>query len=241
MRKSEDMSGQIEPSAEALKNVPFFAKLSPEELRDLAERLVPRRFGSGQVIFHLGDPGGLLYIIIEGTVKISNATPDGQEALLAILGAGDFFGELALLDDAPRSATAEALQPTQTVTLHRDEFIRFLGENPEFAYHVLQTLARRIRHLNDQINDVFFLDLNGRLARALLNLSKRHGHKTGEGTVIDLALTQTDLAEMTGATRVSINKTLGRFRRARWVDVKGRQITVLDERALHNLIQMGGG
>lgn len=235
------MSGQIEPSIEALKNVPFFAKLSPEELRDLAERLVPRRFGSGQVIFHLGDPGGLLYIITEGTVKISNATPDGQEALLAILGAGDFFGELALLDDAPRSATAEALQSTQTVTLHRDEFIHFLGENPEFAYHVLQTLARRIRHLNDQINDVFFLDLNGRLARALLNLSYRHGRKTGEGTVIDIALTQTDLAEMTGATRVSINKTLGRFRRAKWVDVKGRQITVLDERSLRNLIQTGGG
>jgi CRP/FNR family transcriptional regulator, cyclic AMP receptor protein len=167
MRKSEEMTGQTEPSVEALKNVPFFAKLSPDELRDLAERLVPRRFGSGQVIFHLGDPGGLLYIILEGTVKISNATPEGQEALLAILGTGDFFGELALLDDASRSATAEALQPTQTITLHRDEFIRFLSDNPEFAYHVLQTLARRIRHLNDQINDVFFLDLNGRLARTL--------------------------------------------------------------------------
>jgi CRP/FNR family transcriptional regulator, cyclic AMP receptor protein len=241
MRKSEEMTGQTEPSVEALKNVPFFAKLSPDELRDLAERLVPRRFGSGQVIFHLGDPGGLLYIILEGTVKISNATPEGQEALLAILGTGDFFGELALLDDASRSATAEALQPTQTITLHRDEFIRFLSDNPEFAYHVLQTLARRIRHLNDQINDVFFLDLNGRLARTLLNLAERHGRKTGEGTVIDLSLTQTDLAEMTGATRVSINKTLGRFRRARWVHVQGRHITIQDEMALRNLIQTGSG
>jgi CRP/FNR family transcriptional regulator, cyclic AMP receptor protein len=235
------MSGQLESSVEALKNVPFFAKLSDEEVRELAEKLVPRRFGNGQVIFHLGDPGGLLYIIISGKVKISNSTPDGQEALLAILGAGDFFGELALLDDAPRSATAEALQPTAAMTLHQADFVRFLSNNPDFAYHVLQTLAKRIRHLNDQINDVFFLDLNGRLARTLLNLAERHGRPTPEGTLIDLALTQTDLAEMTGATRVSINKTLGRFRRAKWVRVKGRHIIIQDEGSLRNLIQMAGG
>lgn len=235
------MSGQLEPSVEALKNVPFFAKLSTEEVQELAGRLVPRRFGSGQVIFHLGDPGGLLYIIIEGKVKISNSTHDGQEALLAILGAGDFFGELALLDDAPRSATAEALQPTEAMTLHRGEFVRFLGDNPEFAYHVLQVLATRIRRLNDQLNDVFFLDLNGRLARTLLNLADRHGRMTEDGRLIELALTQTDLAEMTGATRVSINKTLGRFRRAKWVRMKGRHIILQDERALRNLIQMAGG
>lgn len=235
------MAGQAELPAEALRKVPFFAALGAEEVRELSGRLVPRRFASGQVIFHLGDPGGLLYIILGGKVKISHATADGQEALLAILGAGDFFGELALLDDAPRSATAEAIEPTETMTLHRDEFIRFLGHNPEFAYHVMHTLARRIRHLNDQISDVFFLDLNGRLARTLLNLAQQHGRKTDEGTVIEIPLTQTDLAEMTGATRVSINKTLGRFRRAKWVRVQGRSILILDERALRSLIQLAGG
>jgi CRP/FNR family transcriptional regulator/CRP/FNR family cyclic AMP-dependent transcriptional regulator len=235
------MPDQIEASGEALRKVPFFAALSAEEVRELSGRLVPRRFGSGQVIFHLGDPGGLLYIILDGKVKISHATPDGQEALLAILGAGDFFGELALLDDAPRSATAEAIEPTEALTLHRNEFMRFLGNNPEFAYHVMHTLARRIRHLNDQISDVFFLDLNGRLARTLLNLAEQHGRKTEEGKLIEIPLTQTDLAEMTGATRVSINKTLGRFRRAKWVRVQGRHITIQDERALRNLIQMAGG
>lgn len=235
------MAGQAEVSGEALRKVPFFAALSSEEVRELSGRLVPRRFSGGQVIFHLGDPGGLLYIILDGKVKISHATADGQEALLAILGAGDFFGELALLDDAPRSATAEAIEPTEALTLHRDEFMRFLGHNPEFAYHVLYTLARRIRNLNDQISDVFFLDLNGRLARTLLNLAGKHGRRTDEGTVIEIPLTQTDLAEMTGATRVSINKTLGRFRRAKWVRVQGRSITIQDESALRSLIQMAGG
>ena len=235
------MFGKSSRPAEALKKVPFFNQLEQEEAGVLAERLVPRSFNAGQIIFHLGDPGGLLYIITAGKVKISNSTPDGQEALLAILGTGDFFGELALLDDAPRSATAEALEPTETLTLHRAEFIGFLSDNPEFAYQVMQTLAKRIRHLNDQISDVFFLDLNGRLARTLLNLAEQHGKETESGTRIDISLTQTDLAEMTGATRVSINKTLGQFRRADWVSLDGRNLIILDRQALEDLIQLAGG
>ena len=236
------MYGQKEPSVESLlKKVPFFTQLKHDEATTLAERLVPRSFNANSIIFHLGDPGGLLYIITRGKVKIAHSTPDGQEALLAILGTGDFFGELALLDDAPRSATAEAIEATETLTLHREEFIRFLNSNPGFAYHVMQTLAKRIRHLNDQISDVFFLDLNGRLARTLLNLAEQHGREVTDGTLIDISLTQTDLAEMTGATRVSINKTLGRFRRAKWVRVKGRHLILLDTPALRNLIHLAGG
>jgi CRP/FNR family transcriptional regulator, cyclic AMP receptor protein len=228
-------------STQALQWVPFFTKLPPEEANDLARRLVRRRFGSGQIIFHHGDPGGLLYIIDKGKVKIAHSTPDGHEALLAILGAGDFFGELALLDDSPRSATAEALEPTETLTLHREEFMRYIHGNPEFALHVLHTMAQHIRRLNNQISDIFFLDLSGRLARTLLHLAEQHGKVTADGIVIDISLTQTDLAEMTGATRVSINKTLGRFRRAKWIKAKGRRFIILDEDALQNLIQVSGG
>ena len=235
------MYSPANPAAYALQTVPFFANLSNEEASSLAGRLIPRRFGSGQIIFHLGDPGGLLYIITQGKVKISHSTPDGQEALLAILGNGDFFGELALLDDSPRSATAEAIESTETLTLHRDEFLRFMNQNPGFASHVLQTLARRIRKLNDQISDVFFLDLNGRLARILLNLAHKHGKPVEDGILIDISLTQTDLADMTGATRVSINKTLGRFRRAKWVSVQGRRFIILDQDALENVIKMSWG
>lgn len=229
------------PAIEALQQVPFFSQLSGEEASALATRLIVRRFSAGQVIFHLGDPGGLLYIITRGKVKISHSTPEGHEALLAIMGAGDFFGELALLDDSPRSATAEALETTETLTLHREEFLRFLNSNPGFANHVLQTLSHRIRNLNDQLSDIFFLDLNGRLARTLLNLARRHGREVKDGIAIELSLTQTDLADMTGATRVSVNKTLGRFRRSKWVRVDGRQIVLLKPEALENLIQMSGG
>jgi CRP/FNR family transcriptional regulator/CRP/FNR family cyclic AMP-dependent transcriptional regulator len=228
-------------AVQALQVVPFFADLHEEQASELAKSLVPRRFGPGQVIFHLGDPGGLLYIISRGKVKISHTTPEGQEVVLAILGPGDFFGELALLDDSPRSATAVALEPTETLTLHREEFIHYLTDNPDFALHVLKTLARNIRRLNTQLADIFFLDLPGRLARVLINLADQYGRRVTDGTVIDLALTQTDLADMTGATRVSINKALGRFRRSGWIRVNGRQLTVLDRAALESIIEVSGG
>ncbi len=228
-------------AVEALRTVPFFNNLKPREAERISQRLVPRRFGSGQIIFHHGDPGGLLYIITSGKVKITYSTPEGQEALLAILGAGDFFGELALLDDSPRSATAESLVPTETLTLRRRAFMQYITENPDFSLHVLKTLAVHIRRLNSQISDIFFLDLPARLARVLLHLADGHGRQVDEGVLIDLAITQTDLAEMTGATRVSINKTLGRFRRAKWIQATGRKFVILDRDELVNLIRISGG
>ena len=241
MKVENVMFENSETAINALKTVPFFSSLRRDEVNALASRLVPRRFTPNQIIFHLGDPGGLLYILTQGKVKISRATPDGQEALLAILGPGDFFGELALLDDSPRSATAMAIEPTETLTLHRDEFLNFLDNNPTFTHHVLQTLALRIRHLNSQISDIFFLDLPARLARILLNLADNHGQPTRQGTLIDISLTQTDMAEMTGATRVSINKALARFRRAGWIITSGRHITIANREKLEELIQMAGG
>ena len=105
----------------------------------------------------------------------------------------------------------------------------------------MQTLAKNIRRLNNQLSDIFFLDLPARLARQLLQLADEHGVETEEGIQIQISLTQTDLAEMTGATRVSINKALGRFRRAQWVKVNGRKFTILNTQELRNLIQISGG
>lgn len=235
------MTIRSDSAIQALQSVPFFTRLGKREAKLLAQRLIMRRFDSDQIIFHHGDPAGLLYIITSGKVKITHTNPDGQEALLAILGSGDFFGELALLDDSPRSATVEALEATKTLTLHRDEFIRYISDNPNFALHVLKTLAQHIRRMNNQISDIFFLDLPARLARQLLHLAEDHGRVTTDGILIDLSLTQTDLAEMTGTTRVSINKAIGRFRRAGWLESKGRKFLIRDSNALANLIELSGG
>ncbi len=225
----------------ALQAVPFFAQLSSSELHDLSRALVRRRFNPHQVIFHLGDPGGLLYIVDTGKVKIYYPNAEGQEVVLAILGRNDFFGELALFDDSPRSATAETIEPTHVYTLHRDEFMRYIRQNPDFSIKVMSTLAKRIRQMNEQISDVFFLDLPGRLARKLLRLAEDHGEEMSDGIFIPLQLTQTDLAEMTGATRVSVNKALRRFRSAGWVTVQGRRFTINDPDALEDLISFSGG
>lgn len=235
------MSNAPQSAIDALKAVPFFSNLGQSELLEISRSLVRRRFNPGQVIFHLGDPGGLLYIVDQGKVKIYYPNAEGQEVVLAILGRNDFFGDLALFDDAPRSATAETLEPTYAYTLHRDEFMRYIRTNPEFAIKVIVSLTKRIRAMNEQISDVFFLDLPGRLARKLLQLANDHGEETDEGIFIPLHLTQTDLAEMTGATRVSVNKALRRFRKANWVSVVGRRITILDSDALEDLIQFSGG
>lgn len=235
------MADMPQSAIKALQAVPFFAQLTSSELHELSRSLVRRRFNAGQTIFHLGDPGGLLYIVDTGKVKIYYPNAEGQEVTLAILGQNDFFGELALFDDEPRSATAETLEPTYTFTLAREEFIRYVGQNPDFAMKVMSTLAKRIRAMNEQISDVFFLDLPGRLARKLLQLADDHGEPVDDGVFIPLHLTQTDLAEMTGATRVSVNKALRRFRKQGWVSVSGRRFTVHDPGELQNLIQLSGG
>lgn len=225
----------------ALRSVPFFSELPHTELLELSRSVVRRRYSAGQVVFHLGDPGGLLYVVESGKIKIYLPNSEGQEMTLAILGEADFFGELALFDDSPRSATAEAIEQTWVYTLHREEFIRYIHSNPDFTIRILSTLAKRLRGMNEKISDVFFLDLPGRLARRLLQLSLDHGEKTVEGVLIQLPLTQTDLAEMTGATRVSVNKALSRFRNAGWVSVKGRKITIHNSEALRRLIHFSGG
>ena len=235
------MADMPQSAIKALQAVPFFAQLTSSELHELSRSLVRRRFNAGQTIFHLGDPGGLLYIIDMGKVKIYYPNAEGQEVTLAILGQNDFFGELALFDDEPRSATAETLEPTYTYTLAREEFIRYVGQNPDFAMKVMSTLAKRIRAMNEQISDVFFLDLPGRLARKLLQLAEDHGEKVEDGIYIPLGLTQTDLAEMTGATRVSVNKALRRFRKNGWVSVNSRRFTVHSPEELQKLIQLSGG
>lgn len=224
------------PEIEALKSVPLFAELGRSEIQELARSLIKRNFKSGQIIFHLDDPGGLLYIVKQGQVKIYRPDQDGHDAVLAILGKGDYFGEFALFDDSPRSATAKTLTPTMTYTLYRGEFVQFIRRNPDFSLKLLGIMAQHIREMNEQLSDVFFLPLPSRLARQFLRLGKVHGEETEGGLLIPIHLTQTDLAEMTGATRVSINRAIVKFRENGWISESNRVYTIRDAQALSNLI-----
>jgi CRP-like cAMP-binding protein len=200
------------PVREALAAIPFFAGLGPEAMERLAATMRTRRFRRGEVIFHLGDPGDALFVIVAGDVKISLPSETGEEAILATLGAGDVFGELALLDGAPRSASATAQSATETVVLPRDRFRELIATEAGVRDALLASIAGELRRLTTHVEELHFLDITGRLAARLVRLANEGGTRLPDGGIrLRRNLTQGDLAAMVGCTRQSVNKLLGQF------------------------------
>jgi CRP/FNR family cyclic AMP-dependent transcriptional regulator len=219
----------------ALRNVPFFAALSDQELEALAESLERRTFGKGMIIFHKDSPGHTMYIIESGKVRIFILSESGQEISVNIYGPGDTFGELALLDGLPRSAGAVAVERTVTLTLHRDDFLRHLEIYPRMAPSIIEVLSTRLRYTTTYAESLAFLDVYGRVAAKLLELAERYGVQK-EGIEIELRLTQSELASWVGATRESVNKVLGTFRGQGLIEIEGKKITISDQQGLKKRI-----
>lgn len=218
--------------ASFLKYIPLFASLKSTDHAELASVMKMRRYQKGETIFHQEDPGSTLYIITSGQVKIATESPEGGEAILAILTDGDFFGELSLLDQEPRSASVVAMQDTQTLTLDRHDFLNFLNTHPQLAVDMLTALSRRLRETDISLEDAVFLDLPARLAKRLLELSQKYGVKTDRGVEIGLRLTQQDLAALVGASRVAVNKQLNLFRAKDLIDIQKRRLIILQPEEL---------
>jgi CRP/FNR family transcriptional regulator/CRP/FNR family cyclic AMP-dependent transcriptional regulator len=215
-----------ERNASYLKQVDIFANLSDEEIKELMAAVKKRSFRAGEVIFHRDDPGPVLYMIKEGKVKISIMSPDGQEISLVVFGKGDCFGELALLDGEPRSADAIAIERVECYTLQRTDFHKAIMKNPKIAIQVLEVLSRRLRRTDKQVEDLIFLDVYGRVAKKLLELSEEHGIKVHNGVLIDVRLTQQELASMVGASRESVNKVMGYFSEKQYISKERHRITI---------------
>jgi CRP-like cAMP-binding protein len=197
---------------ESLSTIPFFAGLERAALERVAAGMRTRRFRRGEVIFHIGDPGDALFVIVDGEVKISLPSETGDEAILATLRVGDVFGELALLDGAPRSASATAISATETVVLPRDKFRELIATEAGVRDALLASIAGELRRLTTHVEELHFLDITGRLAARLVRLAQEGGTRTSDGTVrLRSNLTQGDLAAMVGCTRQSVNKLLGQF------------------------------
>jgi len=200
------------PIVDSLRSVPFFAGLDDDALGRVAAGMRSRRFRRGEVIFHVGDPGDALFIIVSGEVKIWLPSEAGEEAILVRLRPGDVFGELALLDGAPRSATATALSAAETVVLPRDRFRELISSEPAVRDALLASLALEIRRLTTHVEELHFLDITGRLAACLVRLASDGGTTLPDGAIrLRTSLTQGDLASMVGSTRQSVNKLLGQF------------------------------
>jgi CRP/FNR family cyclic AMP-dependent transcriptional regulator len=199
----------------ALRACPLFAGVSDEALATVGAALRQRRFRRGETIFHAGDPGDALYLVTSGKVKITIPSDDGSEpVILTTIDAGGFFGALALLDGAQRSATAVALDAVEASLLRRDAFDRLLDTEPDLRRALLATLAGEIRRLTAQVEDLHFLDLPGRLARHLLRVISPDAGPldvpSGEHR-LPWPYTQGELAGMIGASRQSVNRLLADF------------------------------
>jgi CRP/FNR family transcriptional regulator/CRP/FNR family cyclic AMP-dependent transcriptional regulator len=213
----------------SLARIPLFKDVPAESLGQLSPALRRRVYHRGEVIFHQGDPGDTMHLVRDGRVKVVLPAETGDEAVLAILGPGDCFGELAIIDGGPRSASVVAMEQVETLMLGRSEFLAFFRSNSEAAERLMINLARIIRRVNEDIGDLAFLDLPGRLAKKLLELADAHGEpiEGGKGIEISVPLTQEEIAGMIGATRPSVNKVLGWYEDQGAIQRRGRKIAIL--------------
>jgi len=220
-----------DPVVEQLRNSPLLAHASERSLADVAAHLHRRRFRRGEIIFHQGDPGDTLHLVRSGAVKIVLPSPEGEEAIIATLRRGDAFGELALLDDEPRSAMAVALEPCETWTLARDRFRELLDRDPGLRDALLASLALELRRLTGQVEELHFLDLAGRLATRLARLAREAAPGSRE-VRLDWPYTQSDLAAMIGGTRQSVNKLLSGFVERGLLVIERDSLLITDVEAL---------
>ncbi|MGH3549688.1 MAG: Crp/Fnr family transcriptional regulator [Pseudonocardiaceae bacterium] len=221
-----------EQAASLLARTPLFAGLDHSELLDLGACARRRVYQKGEHIFHQGDPGDAVFVLVEGRVKVVFASEDGDEMILAALQPPDVFGELALIDGGPRSASIQTLEPTTVLTLTRATLLGLMSRHPAVTDLVLRSLGRLVRRVIAQAGDLVFMDLHGRVAKLLLNLVEDSPDRPGERLSLDLKMTQSDLAAMVGGSRQSVNQILHQFERRGYLCLEGHTLIVKDLEAL---------
>ena len=228
---------QVTTVVDFLKQAPLFAGLTDTELAAVAKDFVARQFHQGETIFRQGDAGQLLYLIRSGSVRIFVIDEEGRETSVVLYGPGDVFGELAVIDEMPRSASVVAMEDTLVLTLTRDQLREHMRRAPLLALNFLKALSRRLRYSTQQVEALAVHDVPARLARNLLQLADEHGVAERGGVRINTPLTQSDLASLIGATRESINKALGAFRRRGLVNTAQGYIVIVDPDALRDEVR----
>ena len=215
----------------------IFCDLETEALDQLCRYAKHSTLKRGTTIFARGDSGNSLFAVISGTVKMSISSAEGRSAIFNLIGAGEIFGEVALLDGLPRTADATANTNCELFVIDRREFLPFVRSQPELAMKFIELLCARLRWTSDQVDQVILQDLPGRLASALIRLTERHKLAQGGRTI---AVTQQEISEMVGMTRESINKQLRIWASRKWVRLEHGAIVVLNTEQLQALAEAGG-
>ena len=219
-----------------LRKHPIFSDLAPDAFDQLCRYAQPTTLKRGATLFAKGDPGHSLYAVLSGTVKISVSSPDGRNAILNLIGAGEVFGEISVLDGRVRSADAIANTNCEILVIDRRDFLPFVHSQPALAMKFIELLCGRLRWTSDQVEQIILQDLPGRLASALLGLTEKRKLETASRTI---AITQQEISEMVGMTRESINKQLRAWAARDWLRLEHGAIVVLNADPLRELVEAG--
>jgi CRP/FNR family transcriptional regulator, cyclic AMP receptor protein len=217
-----------------LQQVSIFTGLDDEALEELERLLVPRTFQKDALIVSHEEAGDALFILAEGKAKAALLGESGREVILYMFKEGDFFGEMSLIDNQPRSANVQACEETTLLVLKREAFMRHIREHPGTALSVLQEMSRRLRRADEIIGSLALLDVYGRVARMLREMADREGEETEEGVVIKERPTQQDIAAMIGTSRETVSRALNDLTRRGYIDMSGKRIL------LRHAFLMGG-
>jgi CRP/FNR family cyclic AMP-dependent transcriptional regulator len=218
------MTGTSNVSIALLRNVPLLSRLSDDEFA-LLERAVSRKsYARGNLILAAGDPTDSLYILVSGRIKVFISGSDGKEVILAILGPNEFFGEMGLIDNNPRSANIVALEPCELVCIPKPDFKRCLSDNFDMAMTVMRGLVKRLRDADNKIGSLALMDVFGRVARLLLETSEVIG---GE-RVVTTRLSKQDIGRMIGASREMVSRVMRHLQQAGYIEVRADTIVIRD-------------
>ncbi len=209
---------------EFLKSVPLFFRLGEASLDAILRLTRRRRFRKDEVIFHEKEAGDSLFVILHGRVKVAIFGDDGKEVTLSILSEGDFFGEMALLDQEPRSATIIAEEDCELLSLQRDDFTRALEQDPGMSTSLIQVLASRLRKANHQISTLALLDVYGRVARVIQELAEEEGKRLKDGRVVVRRPTHMDIAHRIGSSRETVTRMMRDLEANGHIETQGREI-----------------
>ena len=212
-----------------LRRVPLFEVLKDDDLEAIARVTITRSYDKDQVIILAEEEGDALFLINTGQVKVSIVSEDGREVILSLLGEGAVFGELALLDEKPRSANVVAMSDAELYMLHRSDFLKLLYRVPKIAITLLAELATRLRKTDRKIEGLALLDVTSRISETLLQLADEQGEEHSEGLHIPNRPTHQQLANMSGTTRETVSRVLKRLEAQGYIVCKGRTITILRE------------
>ena len=220
-------------TADFLASVPMFSGLQRDELLKFAELTRERTYPKGSVVLFQGDPGDSLYVLRQGRAKVVLIGEDGREVILGVLEPGAHFGELALIDDQPRSAHVIAMEDSQLLILRREDFRRRVEANPSVAWALLTELSRRLRRADQKIGGLVLLDVPGRISRLLLDLSAE-----STNGMIEKPLTHQTIAQMIGASRETVSRAMKEFQEEGLIRVERRRIAVANRDALEKRAQV---